>query len=78
MSLFSLENDISSVTRMDLPITVKNVPKWQRKALENTGVGSSGANNSSLNASTSSNGKINSVLIIFILLPKLVNYYKKT
>jgi hypothetical protein len=56
MSLQTFENEISSATRMDLPINTKVLSKWQRKALENTGHGSSGANNSTLNLSTASNG----------------------
>ncbi|XP_013783667.1 cell division cycle protein 20 homolog [Limulus polyphemus] len=49
MSHFALEKDINNALRMDGPITVGPVPRWQRKALEN----STSSVNNSLNASQS-------------------------
>ncbi|XP_041357187.1 cell division cycle protein 20 homolog [Gigantopelta aegis] len=51
MSHFLLETDVNNALRMDVPLTRGPLMRWQRKALEADCSGS--ANNSSLNASSS-------------------------
>jgi len=55
---FALENEISSVTRMDQPLSTKGpVARWQRKALETSSNShQAGANASGLNSSSTGNG----------------------
>ena len=54
---FALENEISSVTRMDQPLSTKGpVARWQRKALETSSNShQAGANASGLNSSATGN-----------------------
>ena len=56
---FALENEISSVTRMDQPLSTKGpVARWQRKALETSSNSHQVANSSALNSSSTGNKMI--------------------
>ena len=75
---FALENEISSVTRMDQPLSTKGpVARWQRKALETSSNShQAGANASGLNSS--STGKIVKFFFFVLeIIATIIDIYMK-